>query len=403
MAPFANIQTRLSRGLGSRGFNWFLASTFVSSLGRNGYAVACAWILVASGDGSATVAAFFAIVSLTELLVSPGAGWISDRFDRRRVFIVADFVRCLAAAIMASTSSAWLICWSAVLFACCDRIALTTSQAMIPMVGKHLASSTSNSVTFFFMQAGGLLAAILVGVLLHITPAAMVFIMISTAFALSVGCMWAAVADGGSYTPTRTQDRMKLPMDPRLVHLGAVYAILYGGGLLVSIMGPGFVFDELSGDALDFGALESAWSAGSIIGAILLIPLARFAQQGFLLIAILFFTALLFASVKLSILPWSLLIFAALGVVYNFGRVAVEVILQTIAPHGALGRAKGLFHCAGVSVGLIIFGLVSLSGDRFSPSTVFLMFSAVVSIMAIILAVFRSQHDGRGDKGGAVE
>lgn len=397
MAPFANIQTRLGRRLGSRSFNWFLAGTFVSSLGRNGYAVACAWILVASGDGSATVAAFFAIVSLTELLVSPGAGWISDRFDRRRVFMVADCVRCLAAAMIVVTNSAWLIFWSAFLFACCDRIALTASQAMIPTVGIHLAPSTSNSVTFFSMQAGGLAAAILVGVLLHVTSGALVFIVISAAFALSVGCIWIAAADDDSSIAARTQPRVKLPMDPRLIRLGAVYAILYGGGLLVSIMGPGYVFDELSGDALDFGALESAWSAGSILGAILLIPLARFSERSSLLIATLFLMALLFASIKLAILPWSLLVFAALGAVYNFGRVAVEVILQAIVPHSVLGRAKGFFHCAGVSVGLIIFGLVSLSGDRFEPSTAFLIFSAVVSIVAIILVASRTGHDGRAN------
>lgn len=396
MVPFANMKTRLSRRLGSRSFNWFLASTFVSSLGRNGYAVACAWILVASGDGSATVAAFFAIVSVTELLVSPWAGWISDRLDRRRVFMVADSVRCLAAAMMVVTNSAWLICWSAVLFACCDRIALTASQAIIPTIGKHLAPSTSNSVTFLSMQAGGLVAAILVGVLLHVTSAGMVFVVISAAFALSVGCIWIAAADGGSSSAVKKQDPVKLPMDPRLIRLGAVYAILYGGGLLVSIMGPGYVFDELSGDALDFGALESAWSAGSIIGAILLIPLARFSKRSFLFMATLFLTALLFASVKLSFLPWSLLIFAALGVVYNFGRVAVEVILQAIAPHDVLGRVKGLFHCAGVSVGLIIFALVTLSGDRFTPSTVFLIFSAVVSIVALILVASHSDRDDRG-------
>ncbi len=394
MASPTNIQVLLRRRLGSKSFNWFLASTFVSALGRNGYAVACAWILIASGDGSASVAAFFAIVSVTELLVSPLVGCMTDRFDRRLVFIVADSVRCLATAMMIFTSSAWLICWSAVLFACCDRTALTASQAMIPMVGNHLAPSTSNSVTFFSMQAGGLAAAILVGVLLHITSAAVVFIVISAAFALSAGGMWFVAVDGGSSSVARAQDRGRLPKDPRLIHLGAVYAILYSGGLLVSIMGPGFVFDELSGNALDFGSLESAWSAGSIIGAVLLIPLARFSKRTFLVIAILFLMALLFAAIKLSVLPWSLLIFAALGAVYNFGRVAIEVILQTIGPHGALGRLKGLFHCAGVSVGLIIFGLVSLSGNRLEPSTVFLLFAAVVSIVAIMLAVYRPDHSG---------
>lgn len=393
MAPLLHIQIFMSRHLGSRGLNWFLASTFLSALGRNGYAVACAWILVASGDGSATVAAFFAIVSLTELLASPVVGWMSDRFDRRRVYILADTVRCVAAGMLMVTTSVSVICWSAVLFACCDRVALTASQSMIPTLGKHLAPSTSNSVTFFAMQAGGLIAATAVGILLHTTSTTMVFLAISAAFAMSTACMWLVVAESGSVRGEQKQDRGALPKDARLVHLGLVYALLYGGGLLVSIMGPGFVFDELSGNAVDFGALESAWSTGSILGALLLIPLARFGKRAFLLIAILATMAVLFSILKVSALPLSLLVIAALGMVYNFGRVATEVILQAIAPPGALGRVKGLFHCGGVSVGLMIFGLVSASAEQVNPSTVFLTYAAGLAIAALLLTILRP---GRG-------
>ncbi len=402
MAPFPSIQTAVGRCLVSRCFNWFLVSTCISAFGRNGYAVACAWILVAAGDGSATVAAFFAIISLTELLASPMAGWVSDRCDRRLVFIAADSVRCSAVAIMAFADSTWLMFWSAVVFACCDRFALTTSQAMIPIVGKHFQPGTSNSLTFFAMQTGGLLAAILIGLLLHISSTVIVFAVISAAFAMSVGGMWFAAADGDRASVARVPDQRILPRDCRLIHLGAIYAVQYGGGILVSIMGPGLIFDELSGDALDFGALESAWSAGSIVGAIMLIPLGRFARRSFLLVAILFLTALLFAAVKVSTLAGSLLVFAALGAVYNFGRVAVEVRLQAIAPDGLLGRVKGLFHCAGVSVGLIIFGLVSLSGDSLEPSTAFLMFSAVVTIVGIFLAACRPNQVGDEDRSSSV-
>ena len=122
---------------------WFLASTFVSALGRNGYHIACAWLLVVQGHGAAAVAAFFAIISVTELITSPLAGWISDRYDRRRLCLYADIARFAGAltlgALLIVPDPRWAIWPSALIFATCDRIALTSSQAMIPTVGARLS------------------------------------------------------------------------------------------------------------------------------------------------------------------------------------------------------------------------------------------------------------------------
>lgn len=370
-------------------FRWFLACTFASAIGRNGYAVACSWLLVSSENGSAAVATFVAIISLTELLFSPIAGWVSDRFSRRAVFIAADCLRMIAAAALMWAASPWMLWWSAVLFAACDRAALTASQAMIPSVGKHLVPGTSNSISFFCMQAGGLVAAGFVGVLLHSFSGAVAFAAIAAAFLISV-CSMAFVTDVHSRPALTDQgSSLRMQFEPRFWHLGCLFALLYGAGTLVSILGAGFVLDELGGDALDFGQLESAWSAGSIVGAILLIPLARFSKNSGLLCIVLIVIALLFATLNLSVLPWTLLIFAALGALYNLGRVAVEVTLQAMVQHSALGRGKGLFHCAGVSMGLLLFGAVSLSADHLGPSIIFLLYAGVLLIATVSLAILR--------------
>jgi MFS family permease len=384
-------------------FRWFLACTFASAIGRNGYAVACSWLLVSSESGSAAVAIFVAIISLTELLFSPIAGWVSDRFSRRAVFIAADCLRMIAAAALMWAASPWMLWCSAGVFAACDRAALTASQAMIPSVGEHLVPGTSNSISFFCMQAGGLVAAGFVGVLLHSYSGAIAFAVITAAFLISV-CSMAFVTDVHS-RPVLTSQGSSAPIElgPRFWHLVCVFALLYGAGTLVSILGAGFVLDELGGDALDFGQLESAWSAGSIVGAILLIPLAGLSKKPVLLVSVLIMIALLFASLELSILPWILLTFAALGALYNLGRVAVEVTLQGLVPHVALGRAKGLFHCAGVSMGLLLFGAISLSADRVAPSTIFQLYSGLIVIATGFLALLRPDRGKAAAKTDSVD
>ena len=190
------------------------------------------------------------------------------------------------------------------------------------------------------------------------------------------------------------QTESELLIDRHLLRLGAIYALLYVGGMLVSVIGPSFVFEELGGSAIDFGQLESAWSAGSILGAILLIPLVRVIDIPILQLIILALTAFSFAALKMVDLPWALLAFAVLGILYNLGRVAVEVTLQSSIPRATLGRAKGALHCTGMFLGLILFGIGAVFSDEISPSTIFLVFAGILAVGTTALTVFRIGPQG---------
>jgi hypothetical protein len=184
-----------------------------------------------------------------------------------------------------------------------------------------------------------------------------------------------------------------LSVDAHLLRLGAIYAFLYIGGVSISVISPSFVFEELGGSAIDFGQLESAWSAGSILGAIFLIPLVRAFDIPILQRIILALTALSFAALKMLDLPWALLAFAMLGALYNLGRVAVEVALQSSIPRATLGRAKGALHCTGVFLGLVLFAIGAVVSDEVRPSTMFLVFAGILAVGTIALTVFRVDVD----------
>lgn len=346
-----------------------------------------------SGHGSPAVAAFFAIVSIAELIASPIAGWMSDRYDRRVLYVTADTVRFAGASAFAvmliKNDSHWAIWLSAILFATADRIALTTSQCMIPSVGIRFSLATANSIVFFLMQSGSLCAASLTGFLLHASPPTNTFAAMGVAFALSTFCMLFVRQEQAPQHSLAEPTRSRLHVDVRLVFLGAVYAFLYTGGMLVSVVGPSFVFEELRGNAIDFGRLESAWSAGSILGVLLLIPLIRTAKICVLQRVILALTALFFALLKVLDLPFIFVAFAILGVLYNLGRVGVEVMLQSTVPAPALGRAKGVVHCVGVLLGLILFGIIAAVADDIPPSAIFLTFAVTLAAGTIVLGICR--------------
>ncbi len=380
----------------TRSFNWFLASTFASAVGRNGYHIACAWLLIASGHGSGAVAGFFAIISLAELVTSPFAGWLADRFDRRALYIIAEITRVVAAialgAVLMATNVVWAIWLSAVLFATCDRIALTASQSMIPSISAKFSLATANSMTFFLMQSGSLAAASIVGVLLHASSAMVTFSAISSGFVLSAIIMRVVRQEKGLSEGVEGARGGSLIIDSRLLCLAAVYALLYTGGTLVSVIGPSFVFDEHGGNAIDFGQLESSWSAGSILGALLLIPLVRAARVPVLQFVILGLSAVSFALLKAFDLPFALLAFATLGALYNLGRVALEVMIQASVSSATLGRAKGVLHSVGVLLGVVLFAIVSVAADDVPPSSLFLAYGVILAVGTVVLILFHGKR-----------
>jgi MFS family permease len=377
--------------------NWFLAAIFMSAVGRNGYNVACAWLLAVSGDGVAPVAIFFMFSSMMEMVASPACGWICDRYDRRFLSIIADCLRVVGAILLGILLSLedfhWAVWLSTIVFATCDRLSLTATQSMIPHVGARHSAAVANSATFFFMQVGSLVAAALIGLILFISAPIYSLSIIAFFFACSVFCMIFVAPERQDRAVGKIQSSSPLSIDAALLRLGLIYCLLYIGGLIVSAVGPTFVFQEMKGNALDFGHFESAWSAGSIVGAVLLVPFARVAKIIRVLIIVLFITAISFASIKLTSFPFTLLAVCIIGASYNLGRVAIEVSLQSAVPRAALGRAKGVLHCGAMALGIVLLGSITIFPDAIAPTTIFLSYSALIAFCTFGFALRASKKD----------
>ncbi|TPM89628.1 MULTISPECIES: MFS transporter [unclassified Mesorhizobium] len=368
----------------------FLASTLSAAVARNGYYIASAWILVERGYGTAGVATFLAIASIVEFIASPLAGVAADRFDRRRLNVAADLSRFV---VMLATACALLymdvfliICMSAALFSFCDRVTLTSSQSMIPVIADGRDLVASNSAVFFVMQFGNLGAALLAGPLLHQRSPALPFTVLAAFFLFSAGCLALMRLEPVS-RDVRIAKISAAQIDPNLRRLIAVYALLYTGAVLVSVMGSSFVFQEQKGTAVDFGYIEAAWSAGSLIGAVSLCRIERAMSTHARHLMLLGLTALVLMALASLRTPWTVILFAALGFLYNLGRVSVEVTLQSRVSVYLLGRAKGIMHSVAVALGLLVFGIGAAVGDRAFPSTIFFSFGVVLLISISCLNV----------------
>ena len=383
--------------LRSSAFAGFVASNFSAAIGRNGYYIVSAWVLVQAGSGNAGVATLLAIVSLVELAASPLAGSAADRFDRRRLNIAADLGRF---GVMIATACMLLyldvfptLCLSAGLFSLCDRVALTASQAMVPRVTRGSDLAKSNSTVFLVMQFGGLAAALLAGPLLNGHPPALAYAVLALFFVASVGLLISMRVDWAPHDVSRA-GVPAANADFPLCRVIVPYALLYASAVLVTVMGSSFVFDEQKGTAAQFGYLEAAWSAGSLVGAVLLVRLKRAISARRLHLMLLGATAFALMSLVALRLPWSLLVFATLGCLYNLGRVSIEVALQSQVADSVLGRTKGIMHSLAVALGLLVFSTVAVLGASVFPSTVFFGFGVVLLIVMLALSIGVPQQKG---------
>ena len=105
-------------------------------------------------------------------------------------------------------------------------------------------------------------------------------------------------------------------------------------------------------------------------------------------------TALVLMSLIPLHAPWTLIVFATLGFLYNLGRISVEVTLQSLVSDNVLGRAKGVMHSVAVALGLLIFSIASVLEDSVFPSTIFFSFGVVLLISISALSIGIAQPKG---------
>lgn len=384
-------------------FKTYLLSGFLAALGRNGYLLTAAWTLAKGSLGANDIAVFLLIASVTELIASPMAGWMVDRFDRRNVYRGAEVTRSATLFLTGlalhghDDRSAFYV--SAIVFSVCDRMSLTAFQAQLPASSSPTPIVTANSLAFFVVQVGNLFAALLCGVLLSACSASIVFML------LAVFSSMAALVLGSnpSVPPVEFRNlhqyrRIFPKVDPALLRLTADYAVLYGTGVLVSVMGAAFILHDLRGSAADFGVMEACWSFGSTFGS--LAPMIAFgiARQELVHLVLLQTIAVATIGLLFADAPTHLLLFTVIGASYNAGRVGIEAGIHRQLSQDTQGRTKGLLHSAAMILAILIFLVCANLEQRLSAGSVFASYGGLVMAVSLAIHLFiKPDRRGRND------
>lgn len=318
------------------------------------------------GAGSvAHSSAIFLAGLLPTLLVSPAAGWLVDRVDRKRLMIASELLSGLCVAGLIFTERLELIYLLLALQAVSMSVMAPARQAAVPDIVERARLTQANA---FLQQLAGLVkiaAPILAGALLAwMNPhTAIVLDVISFAVAALVLTRLPALPPHPA-NPEITRQATGSPAALTVLRQSPALRLLFTTMFLsifviigFDILAPVVVRDVLQGDEGFFGLLIGLVGLGTVGSTILLLLRRGKGNMWRDILAGLMLLALIPASLWLTGRlddpdqgRWVVAMAALIGGVGN-GLLVVQIgtLLQLLTPAALLGRISGLFQSTAVA------------------------------------------------------
>ncbi|MGN6816547.1 MAG: MFS transporter [Solirubrobacterales bacterium] len=303
--------------------------------------------------------------------VSPFAGLLGDHFDRRRIIVLSELSGALCFAALGAVGSPAALLSLRVL-------ASTVSAPMVPATAAALPSLVpadelehANAALSKAGTVGGLLGAVLAGVMLTTIGGPSVFLLNAVTFLLSAILI---LSIKGNFQPAVSQRRalgagfLFLRRHSRLRPASVAYAVAFVG-VGVSIPGEIVLATNFGVGSLGYAMLVCLWGIGAVAGAA---AAERFSSSKGEVVALLG-AALGLAAGFLAVSAAPLFAVALLGMAVGgagegLWGVTQNCLIQRVAPDGI--RSRVFAGSEAVMQGAIAFGLlasgfvISMSGPR---------------------------------------
>ena len=356
-----------------RDFRWLLASSWTSNIG-DGVALAAAPLLIASMTSSPILVAAGAILQfLPWLLFGLHAGAIADRFDRRRLVMLANAARAvvlaaLCAFLVTGTANIWIVLAVAFLYGTAEVFVDTAGSTLLPMLVKPDDLGLGNAR----LQAGYLVANQFAG-----PPLGAFLFAAGTAwpFLLEIVCVLAAVvlisrmartpvppresAEGGAiaHPPVHTDIAEGLrwlwrnPPVRMLVLIILLFNVTWAAPWGVLVL---YATEHLQMGAVGYGALTTASAVGGILATLSFGWLERHISFAALMRIVLSLEVLMHLAFALTTVGW-----VALVIMFFFGAYAFvwgtisTTVRQRLVPAELQGRVASV-NMVGVFGGMVI-------------------------------------------------
>ncbi len=342
------------------------ASETVSGIGNWITMMAVFAMVVFKGEGTIFQSSgIFLAGLLPTLIASPVAGWLSDRFDRKKLMIISEVLSGLITTFLIFTHS---IVWIYVILAF-QSISISlmspARQAAIPDIVNKDQLSQANA---FLQQLAGMtkiFAPMIAGLLLTIlSPNTAIIVdiisfFISAIFLSSLPALkphsfseklkMKGLKEDSVLNSIRTSNSLKLLFISMFI---AIFIIIG-----FDVLSPVFIRDVLAGDEKFFGMAIGSIGLGTVVASIIIMkrksvsdPWKDF-SMGLLLLMIIPVVMGIVMNFKIISFAKAIILLACLigGVGNGLLTIQVSTLLQLLSPTNLLGRLSGLFQATAVS------------------------------------------------------
>jgi hypothetical protein len=271
------------RALRHRDFRLLWGAQAVSLAGDGIYLVAIAWLVydISNSPGALAVVGFaWTLPQVAGLLL---AGVLSDRFERRRLLVIADVVRCaaigaIAALAYAGTARIWHLVLLVVVYGFGQALFQPAYTAIVPEIVPREELLQANALREVLEPLGmRFVGPGLGGGLIALFGVGTAFLVDSASFAVSALLV---LAIGARPPPRSEPGSMRRDLGEGWAYVRAhawLWGTLAGAALFLlftlgpfEVLLPYIIRNDLGGGAAVFGTVLAAGGAGSIFGAMLL-------------------------------------------------------------------------------------------------------------------------------------
>jgi MFS family permease len=403
------------RPLRLRDFALLWAGATVSLAGDGVYVVALVWQVYELSDSPTALSLVGVAWTLPLGLFVLLGGIVSDRFQRRRIMILADVIRAIAAAAIAALSltgaiELWHLIALAVVFGTGEAFFGPAFTSIVPqIVPRHLLLQANSLDQFIRPFAFLLVGPAIGGWLVASVGTGWAFVLDACTFLVSAGAIFlirqrrVVRADPSERTPSLFRElregfafvRAHAWLWATLL-AAAVFLLAYWGP--IDVLVPYRVRNELGGSASDFGFVLACGGIGSILAALAL------GQRGLPRRHITFMYSawtigsLALVGFGLATAVWQLQAISLLeGAFFTAGLVVWGTLVQSLVPEQLLGRVTSLDWFVSTSLVPVSFALTGPVSALLGAQTTLVVGGITAAVVTIAFLFVPGVRDTERD------
>lgn len=359
--------------------------------------------------------------TLPRILLSPVAGVLSDRWNRKKIIVTTEassaFILALFAgyAVFFPVHTIHYMIISALLTVLSTFLSVTLMSSLTRLLD-DAELQRGNSLISSISSLSSIVAPMLAGFLLAFAPIHLFALLPLTLFTLAA--IWNASLTFRTIPSAREESSPSFWTDFQsgysylfkqrvLTTLILMALVLNFFFIALEVIYPIILLDRLSFTAFQFGTIEAALGAGLLLSSLML-ALPRFTIkrplmtlfQSVALVGVLFLSPLL---PLLGIVPsnWTfgyfLLFSFAVGFIILRSNIPIQLLVQRQTDPAYLGRVIGVLESLAMGItpiGMLLFGLLS---DYISLNLI-LGISSIGLLVTVGIGFFHLRHDVRAER-----